>query len=104
MSSSPLWQSLLAIMMMVAIGYGSRILGLLIMARIPLSPNIRLFIDAMSSSVLIAIITPIIVHGDGGTRFAALMAGAVAIILKSPLASIAVGIICAASWRWWFVT
>lgn len=104
MSSLPVWQSLSAIMLMAIISYGSRVLGLLIMARLPLSPTVQLFINAMSSSVLIAIITPIIVHGDGGTRFAAIMAGIVAILLKSPLASIAIGIICAAGWRWWFIS
>lgn len=103
MSSITVWQSLLAIMLMAAISYGSRVLGLLIMARLPLSPNVQLFINAMSSSVLIAIITPIIVHGDGGTRLAAIMAGMVAIIFRSPLASIAIGIVCAAGWRWWFI-
>lgn len=101
MSPSLVWQSLFAIMLMVVIAYGSRVLGLLIMARVPPGPNVRRFVDAMSSSVLIAVITPIIVHGDGGVRLAAIAAGIVAIVFRSPLASIAVGMACAAGWRWW---
>ncbi|MGJ7462124.1 AzlD family protein [Halomonas sp. MA07-2] len=89
-------------MLMAIIAYGSRVVGLMIMSNVPLSPLVRRFVDAMSSSVLIAVITPMIVHGDGGARLAAAAAGAVAIGLRSPLASIAVGMFCAASWRWWF--
>ncbi|TVP43471.1 MAG: AzlD domain-containing protein, partial [Halomonas sp.] len=102
MSSSSVWQSLAAIMMMVVIAYGSRVLGLFIMSRVPLGLRVRRFVDAMSSSVLIAVITPIIVHGDGGARLAAIAAGTVAIVLRSPLVSIAMGMLCAAGWRWWF--
>ncbi|WP_249978635.1 AzlD family protein [Vreelandella olivaria] len=103
MNSSPVLQSLLAIIIMAAIAYGSRVLGLLIMLRVPLGPQVRRFVDAMSNSVLIAVIVPIIVHGDGGVRLAAFAAGTVAIVLRSPLASIAIGMACAACWRWWFV-
>lgn len=102
MNSSSIWQTVLAILLMVVIAYGSRVLGLLIMSRVPLGPSVRRFVDAMSSSVLIAVITPIIVHGDGGVRLAAIAAGTVAIALRSPLTSIAVGMLCAAGWRWWF--
>lgn len=101
MSSSPVWQSLLAITLMVVIAYGSRVLGLLVMSHVPLGPRVRRFVDAMSSSVLIAVITPIIVHGDGGVRLAALAAGTVAVAFRSPLVSIAMGMLCAAGWRWW---
>lgn len=102
MSSSLVWQSLVAIMLMMVIAYGSRVLGLLIMSQVPLSPYVRRFIDAMSSSVLIAVMAPMVVYGDGGMRLAAVAAGAVAIGLRSPLASIAVGMFCAAWWRWYF--
>lgn len=102
MSSLLVWQSFLAISLMAVIAYGSRVLGLLIMVHVPLSPLVRRFVDAMSSSVLIAVITPMIVHGDGGARLAAVAAGVVTIGLRSPLVSIAVGMTCAALWRWWF--
>ena len=94
-------QSLVAIGLMVAITYFSRAGGLLIMSRIPIGPRVKRFVDAMSSSVLIAVITPMIIHGDGGTRLAALMAGGVAIFLRSPLLAIALGMITAALWRYW---
>lgn len=102
MSSSSVWQSLVALTIMIAIGYGARVLGLVIMARMPIGPNMRLFVDAMSSSVIIAILTPMIVLGDGGTKFAAIMAAGVALFLRSPFASIAVGIVGASGWRWFW--
>ncbi|TMU15005.1 hypothetical protein E0L35_22200 [Halomonas sp. ATBC28] len=46
MSSSPVWQSLIAIMLMVVIAYGSRVLGLLVMSHVPLGPRVRRFVDA----------------------------------------------------------
>jgi len=101
MIPSPVWQSLIAITLMVVIAYGSRVLGLMVMSHVPLSPRVRRFVDAMSSSVLIAVITPIIVHGDGGVRLAAIAAGTVAVVFRSPLVSIAMGMLCAAGWRWW---
>jgi uncharacterized membrane protein len=102
MSTSPIWEPLLAISLMVVIAYGSRVLGLVVMSHVPLGPYVRRFVDAMSSSVLVAVITPMVVHGDGGVRVAAVAAGAVAMGLRRPLVSIAVGMFCAASWRWWF--
>ncbi|PAU79430.1 AzlD family protein [Halomonas salipaludis] len=101
MDTPLVWQSVLGISLMVVIAYGSRVLGLLIMSNVPLGPRVRRFVDAMSSSVLIAVITPMIVHGDGGVRLAAIAAGAVAVGFRSPLASIAVGMMCAALWRLW---
>ncbi|KFC50856.1 branched-chain amino acid transporter [Halomonas sp. SUBG004] len=102
MSSSSVWHSLIAITLMAVIAYGSRVLGLMVMSHVPLGPRVRQFVDAMSSSVLIAVITPIIVHGDGGVRLAAIAAGTVAVVLRSPMVSIAMGMLCAAGWRWWF--
>lgn len=93
-------QSLLAIGIMIAITYFSRASGLLIMSRIPIGPKVKWFVDAMSSSVLIAVITPMIIHGDGGARLAALVAGGVAIFLRSPLLAIALGMAVAALWRY----
>ncbi|MGM0702441.1 MAG: AzlD family protein [Pseudomonadota bacterium] len=102
MSASVSWQSLVAIGLMVAIAYGSRVVGLLIMSYVPLGIRVRRFIDAMSSSVLIAVITPMVVHGDGGTKLAALAAGGVAIAWRNPLLAIALGMASAAVWRWWW--
>jgi uncharacterized membrane protein len=96
--------SLVAIIMMIMIALVSRIGGLLIMSRVPIGPKVRRFVDAMATSVLIAVITPMIVDGDGGARVAALVAGAVAIWLRSPLVAIALGMISAALWRFVMAT
>lgn len=96
--------SLVAIIMMIMIALVSRIGGLLIMSRVPIGPKVHRFVDAMATSVLIAVITPMIVDGDGGARVAALVAGAVAIWLRSPLVAIALGMISAALWRFVMAT
>ncbi|WP_340162718.1 MULTISPECIES: AzlD domain-containing protein [Halomonadaceae] len=96
--------SLVAITMMIVIALVSRIGGLLIMSRLPIGPKVRRFVDAMATSVLIAVITPMVVDGDGGTRIAALIAGAVAIWLRSPLVAIAMGMLSAALWRFVMAT
>ena len=101
MSSPPLWQALLAIGLLAVIAYGSRVLGLLVLSKVPLGPKVQRFVDAMSTSVLIAIVAPLIVYGDGGARLAALATTLVAILWRSPLLAIGLGMMAAAAWRWW---
>ncbi|MGQ7249834.1 AzlD domain-containing protein [Halomonas sp. V046] len=93
-------QSLVAIVAMATIAYGARVVGFLLMARMPIGPQARRFLDAMASSVLVAVIVPMVVFGDGATRLATVVATAVALWLKLPLAAIAAGMLAAASWRW----
>ncbi|WP_134015556.1 AzlD domain-containing protein [Modicisalibacter xianhensis] len=101
MTSITTTQSLAAIGLLVLIAYCSRAAGLLLMARIPVGPQARRFVDAMSSSVLIAVITPMIIEGDGGARLAAIVAGLVILCLRRPLLAIGMGMGSAALWRLW---
>nr|WP_299243505.1 AzlD domain-containing protein [uncultured Halomonas sp.] len=91
--------ALLAILIMALITYLTRSGGVLIMSRVPIGPRMERFINAMSGSVLVAVIMPTAVEGDWGARLA-LVATLVAMLLtRKPLIAIAAGILSAALWR-----
>lgn len=92
-------QSLMVILAMAGIAYGSRLVGFLLMAKVPIGPQMRRFIDGMASSVLVAVVAPMVVYGDGATRLAAVVATGIALWLRLPLIAIAVGMLAAALWR-----
>jgi uncharacterized membrane protein len=51
-------EAVLAILAMAVVTYATRIGGILLMARVSLSPRIEAFLRYLSGSVLIAIIAP----------------------------------------------
>lgn len=93
---------LLAILIMALATYLTRAGGVFVMARMPIGPRAERFINAMAGSVLVAVITPMAVQGDGAARLALVATLAVMMTLRKPLPAIAAGILTAALWR--FVT
>ncbi|GAA3539050.1 AzlD domain-containing protein [Zobellella aerophila] len=73
--------------------------GVFVMAFIPINHRVQQFIGAMSGSVLVAILTPMAVNGDGGARLALLTTALTMVVLKKPLPAIAAGILAAALFR-----
>ena len=65
----------------------------------PIGPRVRRFIAAMSGSVLVALLAPLAVHGDGGARLALATTAVVMLVVKKPLPAIASGIVAAAVLR-----
>ncbi|MEQ6916460.1 AzlD family protein [Halomonas aquatica] len=90
---------LLAIMGMALVTYMTRAGGVFVMSRVPIGPRVERFINAMAGSVLVAVITPMAVNGDGGARLALLATLVVMVLLRRPLAAITAGILTAALWR-----
>jgi uncharacterized membrane protein len=90
---------LLAIVIMALVTYLTRAGGVFVMARVPIGPRVERFINAMAGSVLVAVITPMAVHGDGGARMALVATAAVMLLLRKPLPAIAAGVLTAALWR-----
>ena len=89
----------LIILIMSLVTLATRWGGVFIMSFIPINDRIQRFISAMSASVLVALLAPIAIQGDLGTR-CALLATAIAVrIFKKPLIAIAIGIITAAVFR-----
>jgi len=89
----------LAISLMALASYAVRIGGLLIMARIPIGPRVERFINAMSGSVLIAVVTPLALQGDAGARAALATTAVVLALTRKPLPAITAGIAAAALLR-----
>lgn len=92
---------LLAILVMALVTYLTRAGGVFVMARTPIGPRVERFINAMAGSVLVAVITPLAVHGDGGARLALVATLGVMLAIRKPLAAIAAGVLTAALWRLW---
>lgn len=66
--------------------------GVYVMAFIPISPRVKQFIQAMSGSVLVAIIAPIAMSGDAGARLALAVTATIMLWCKKPLPAIACGV------------
>lgn len=93
---------LILIGLMAVVTLITRFGGVLVMSFIPIGPRVESFINAMSGSVLIAILVPIAVEGDAGARLALLATAGVMLLLKRPMPAIAAGIATAAGWRYLF--
>lgn len=74
--------------------------GVFLMSVVPISNRVHRFIQAMSASVLVAILAPLALTGDWGARLALLATAIVVLIVKKPLPGIAAGIAVAALVRW----
>ena len=88
-----------AIVLMALVTYLTRAGGVFIMSRVPIGPRMERFINAMAGSVLVAVITPMAVHGDWGARLALVATLIVMLTLQKPLPAITAGIVTAALWR-----
>lgn len=73
-------------------GFLTRILGVIIMQYVPLTKRVRRFLEAISSSVLIALIAPLIVYGDIGVKVAATVALITILISKNTFLALVCGL------------
>lgn len=89
----------LIILAMALVTLATRWGGVFIMSFIPLGYRVRLFIQAMSGSVLVAIITPMAFEGDLAARMALAVTALVVLLLKNQLLAIAAGMLTAAMLR-----
>lgn len=91
---------LIVITLMAAMSLLARFGGVLLMSVVPINPRVESFINAMSGSVLIAILVPVAVEGDIAARMALLVTAGVMLVLRRPMPAIAAGILVAAGWRY----
>ena len=89
----------LIILAMALVTLATRWGGVFIMSFVPLGYRVRLFIQAMSGSVLIAIIAPMALEGDLTARMALAVTALAVLLLKNQLLAIAAGILTAALLR-----
>lgn len=93
------WGPLLIVAIMAVVTLVTRWGGVFFMSFVPIGHRARQFIAAMSGSVLVALLAPLAMEGDGGARLALAMTALVMLLLKKPLPAIAAGIITAAVFR-----
>ena len=93
--------TLLIVAVMTLVTLSTRWGGVYVMAFVPIGPRVRRFIAAMSGSVLVALLAPLAVNGDGGARLALATTALVMLVFKKPLPAIAAGIVAAAVFRQW---
>jgi len=93
--------TLLIVAVMTLVTLATRWGGVYVMAFVPIGPRVRRFIAAMSGSVLVALLAPLAVNGDGGARLALATTALVMLVFKKPLPAIAAGIVAAAVFRQW---
>lgn len=91
--------ALLVIGLMFLVTLSTRLGGVFVMSYIPISYRVKQFIQAMSGSVLVAILAPMAITGDNGARLALLSTAIVMLLVKKPLPAITVGIATAALYR-----
>lgn len=88
-----------AIVLMALVTYLTRVGGVLVMSWVPIGPRVERFINAMGGAVLVAVITPMAVNGDHGSRLALVATLVVMLATQKPLFAIGAGVASAALWR-----
>ena len=77
----------------------TRLGGVFITGMLPLRPRVLSFIDAMSGSVLVAVLIPVVVEADISGRAGMLATGAVMLLSARPMAAVSAGILVTALLR-----
>ena len=90
--------ALLAIALVAAVTYGSRIAGALIMSRIEMSPRVSQFLDALAVSVIAALVASIAARGGLKEIAAIVLASIVMLGTRSATWAMLTGMLCAAAW------
>lgn len=91
--------ALITVLAMAIVTLATRWGGVYVMSLVPISNRVKRFIQAMSGSVLVALLAPLAVTGDHGARIALLITAVIMLVTKKPLPAIACGILAAALTR-----
>lgn len=86
----------LVISLMALVMLFTRFGGVFITGFLPLRPRVMSFIDAMSSSVLVAVLVPIAVEADPAGRAGMLATGGVMLLTARPMIAVSAGILVTA--------
>lgn len=96
------WGIAALILIMALVTLVTRFGGVYLMSFVHISPRVEGFINAMASTVLIAIVVPMAFDGDLGARMALLVTAVVMLVTQKPLPAIASGVIVTALIRYIF--
>lgn len=88
--------TLLIILAMFAMTLVTRWGGVIVMSHVPINNKIKRFINAMSGSVLVALLAPLALEGDNGARIALFTTAVLMLVVKKPMIAIGGGMLAAA--------
>jgi uncharacterized membrane protein len=87
------------IALMAAVTYLLRAGGLFLAGKVPLTPRVERFLEALAGSILISLVVAMAVQGGAVTTLAVLAAVAVVLATQQSIAAIAVAVALAAGLR-----
>lgn len=88
-----------ALVVMALVTFATRIGGFLVMIWIPLSARVQRFLEALSGSVLVALVLPMAIHGDLAGQLALLVAAITMLATRNSVAAIAAAMIAVVALR-----
>ncbi|MEQ8652604.1 MAG: AzlD domain-containing protein [Kiloniellales bacterium] len=88
-----------ALVVMALVTFATRIGGFLVMIWIPLSARVQRFLEALSGSVLVALVLPMAIHGDLAGQLALLVAATTMLATRNSVAAIAAAMIAVVALR-----
>ncbi len=91
--------TLIIVLAMSVVTLATRWGGVFVMSFVPISYRVKQFINAMSGSVLVALLAPLAMEGDTGARLALFTTAIIMLLVKKPLPAIAGGILAVALFR-----
>ncbi|PZQ82894.1 MAG: branched-chain amino acid transporter [Ancylobacter novellus] len=92
-------ETLLAIFAMALVTYATRAGGLWLVGFMPMSPRLEAFLRSLSGSVLVALVVPATVRGEGAALVAVGATLVAVVVLRRALLAIAIGVLAAALYR-----
>ena len=92
-------EAVLAILAIGLVTYATRIGGILIMARIPVSPRIEAFLRYLSGSVLVAVVVPPVIATGPAAWLAVAVSLTAMLKTRHALLSLVLGMATAAAYR-----
>lgn len=90
----------LAIGLLALVTLGTRLGGAYVMRFVPLSPRVERFLEAMSSSVLAAIVVSFLARGSWREGAAVALALLVMLVMRSPVLAMVAAMALAGGWSW----
>lgn len=91
--------ALAVILGMAVATYASRIGGLWIMTRVPLTGRVSAFLNALSGSVLVALVAPAALHGDTAAKLALAVTLGVMALTRRAMLALGLGMAAAVLYR-----
>jgi uncharacterized membrane protein len=92
-------ETVLAVLAIGLVTYATRIGGILIMTRIPVSPRVEAFLRYLSGSVLVALVVPPVIHTGPAAWLGVAVSLAAMLRTRRALLSLVLGMASAAGYR-----